>query len=54
MKFDNVLLLVTDAAPYMKTSSERLSVSHPKLTHVMRVAYDLQRVCTLSNTKAAP
>lgn len=37
----NGLLLVTDAALYMKTSSERYSVSHPKLTHV----HDLQRVC---------
>jgi hypothetical protein len=34
VKFDNVLLLVTDAAPNTKEAAEELSVSRPKLIHV--------------------
>jgi hypothetical protein len=40
VKYDNVLLLVTDAAPYMKKTAEGTSVSYPKLC----VAHDLRRV----------
>jgi hypothetical protein len=31
VKFDNVLLLVTDGGPYMKKRGEGLSVTYPKL-----------------------
>jgi hypothetical protein len=40
VKFDDVLL-VTDAAPYMKKAAEGLSVSHPKLIQVACVAQGL-------------
>jgi hypothetical protein len=45
VKFDNVLLLVTDAAPYTKEAAERLSVSYPKLIYVTCVTHALHRVC---------
>jgi hypothetical protein len=45
VKFDNVLLIVTDAAPYMKKAAEGLSVSYPKLIHVTCVAHVLHGVC---------
>jgi hypothetical protein len=45
VKFDNVLMLVTDAAPYMKKAAEGLSVSYPKLIHVTRIVHALHRVC---------
>jgi hypothetical protein len=45
MKFDNVFLLVTDTAPYMKKAAEGLSVRYPKLIHVTCVAHALHRVC---------
>jgi hypothetical protein len=44
VKFD-VLLLVTDGAPYMKKAAEGLSVSYPKLIHVTCVAHALRRIC---------
>jgi hypothetical protein len=44
VKFD-VLLLVTDAAKYIKKSAEGLSVSYLRLRHVTCVAYALHRVC---------
>jgi hypothetical protein len=47
VKFDIVLLLVTDATPHMKNAAEELSVSFSKLIliHVMCVAHALHRVC---------
>jgi hypothetical protein len=47
VKFDDVLLLVTDAAPYMKKTAEGLSVSYPKLIHVTCVVHALHRVCEI-------
>jgi hypothetical protein len=38
MKFDTMLLLVTDAATNMKKAAEELSVSYPYQIHVMYVA----------------
>jgi hypothetical protein len=45
VKFYNVLMLVTDATPYMKKAAEELSVSYPKLIHVTRIVHALHRVC---------
>ena len=45
VKYDNVLLLLTDAAPYMIKAGEGLSVSYPKMIHVTCVAHALHRVC---------
>ena len=45
VKYDIMLLLLTDAAPYMIKAGERLSVSYPKMIHVMCVAHALHRVC---------
>jgi hypothetical protein len=42
VKFDNMLLLVTDATPNMKKATELL-VSYPKLIHVTSVAHALHR-----------
>jgi hypothetical protein len=44
MKYD-VLLLVTDTAPYIKKAAEGLSESYPELIHVTCVARALHRVC---------
>jgi hypothetical protein len=44
VKFD-MLLLVTDAACYMKKAAEGLSVSYPKLIHVTCVVHALHSVC---------
>ncbi|PSN35166.1 hypothetical protein C0J52_23486 [Blattella germanica] len=45
VKFDNVLLLLTDAAPYMKKAAEGLSVSFPNMIHVTCIVHGLHRVC---------
>lgn len=45
IKFDNVLLLLTDAAPYMKKAAEGLSVSFPNMIHVTCIVHGLHRVC---------
>lgn len=45
IKFDNVLLLVTDAAAYMKKAAVGLAVSYPKMVHVTCVAHALHRIC---------
>ena len=44
VKYDNVLLLLTDAAPYMIKAGEGLSVSYPKMIHVTCVAHALHNV----------
>ena len=44
VKYDNVLLLLSDAAPYMIKAGEGLSVSYPKTIHVTCVAHALHRV----------
>ncbi|PSN53697.1 hypothetical protein C0J52_02227, partial [Blattella germanica] len=43
-KFGNVLLLLTDSAPYMK-AAEGLSVSFPNMIHVTCIVHGLHRVC---------
>jgi hypothetical protein len=45
VKYENVLLLVTDATPYMKKATEGLSVTYPKLIHVTCAVHALHRVC---------
>jgi hypothetical protein len=45
VKFDNVLLLVTDATRYIKKAAEELSVNYSKLIHVTCVEHALHRVC---------
>jgi hypothetical protein len=45
VKLGNALLLVTDAACYVKKAAEGLSVSYPKLIHVTCVVHALHRVC---------
>jgi hypothetical protein len=45
LTFDNVLLLVTDAALYMTKREEVISVSCPKLLRVVFAGYTLHRVC---------
>jgi hypothetical protein len=48
VKFDDMLLLVTDTAPYMKKAAEGLSVSRPELIQVACVARALHRLCETS------
>lgn len=51
---DDVLLLLTDAAPYMVKAAKALQVFYPKLLHVTCLAHALHRVCekiTESNPK---
>lgn len=45
VKYDNVLILLSDAAPYMKKAAEALSVSYPNMLHVTCVVHGLHRVC---------
>jgi hypothetical protein len=40
-----MLLLVTDAEPYMKKATKGFSASHPELIHVAHTAHALHRVC---------
>jgi hypothetical protein len=44
VKYDNVLLLVTVAAPYMKKAAEGLSVRFLKQIHVICIAHALHKV----------
>lgn len=45
IKYERLLLLVTDAAPYMKAAGRTLCDLYPKLTHVTCVAHGLHNVC---------
>jgi len=44
IKFENVLLLVSDAAAYMVKAANGLSVLFPKMIHITCVAHGLHRV----------
>lgn len=44
VKYDDVLLFITDAAPYMKKAGKALQVLFPKMTHVTCLAHALHRV----------
>lgn len=44
VKHDNVLLLVTDAAPYMKKAAAALKILFPKMMHLTCLAHGLHRV----------
>ncbi|PNF39209.1 hypothetical protein B7P43_G01301 [Cryptotermes secundus] len=41
---NNVLLLVTDAAPYMKKAAKGLRILYPKMVHITCLAHALHRV----------
>ncbi|XP_018494596.1 uncharacterized protein LOC100903026 [Galendromus occidentalis] len=45
LRNDKVLLLVTDAAAYMKKAGDALKVLFPKMTHVTCVIHAMHRVC---------
>ena len=44
MQYENVLLVVTDAAPYMVKSMSGLKSLYPKMIHVTCLAHGLHRV----------
>ena len=44
VEYDKVLLLVTDAAPYMKKAAKALKTLFPKMTHITRLAHALHRI----------
>lgn len=44
IKYEQVLLLVTDAAPYMKKAFKGLKIMLPKMTHVTCLAHALHRI----------
>lgn len=48
---NKVLLVTTDAAPYMKSAMEALTVLYPKMVHVTCAAHGLHRVAELVRTK---
>lgn len=41
---NNILLLITDAAPYMKKAAKGLQILYPKLIHITCLAHALHRV----------
>lgn len=45
VKYDNVLLFVTDAAPYMVKAADSLTVLFPNLIHLTCLAHGIHRVC---------
>ena len=44
IKYDQVLLLVTDAVPYMKKAFKGLEMMLPKMTHVTCLAHLLHQI----------
>ena len=44
MHYDRVLLLITDAAPYMKKAGEVLMVTYPNMIHVTCLCHALHRI----------
>lgn len=42
---DNVLIFVTDAAPYMVKASASIRVFYPNITHITCIAHGMHRVC---------
>lgn len=51
MKYDKMLLIVTDAAPYMKAMVRGISVLFPKMLHITCLAHGLQRVAEVIRSK---
>lgn len=49
--FDNVLVLVTDAAPYMSKAAVGIKILIPKLIHIFCLAHNLHRVCEKIRSK---
>lgn len=45
IEYGNILLVTTDAAPYMKAAMQGLAVLYPKMLHVTCLAHGLHRVC---------
>ena len=45
IKYDNVLLFITDSVLYTKKAEEALCVSYLKLIHVTYVVHAVHRVC---------
>lgn len=44
VKKDKILLVVTDAVPYMSRAMERLKMLYPKMLHITCLAHGLHRV----------
>jgi hypothetical protein len=44
VKHDNILLFVSDAAPYMVKTGKNIETLYSKIEHVTCLVYDLQRV----------
>lgn len=44
IKFDNILLLVTDAASYMKKTASSLRILYPNMIHLTCLAHGLHRI----------
>jgi hypothetical protein len=51
IRYDSVLVLLTDAAAYMKKAAVGLSVMYPKLVHVTCCAHGLHRVAEFIRDK---
>lgn len=45
IRSEQILLLITDAAPYMKSAGNTLCDTYPKLTHITCMAHALHNVC---------
>lgn len=45
VEYENVLLLVTDAAPYMKRAAQNLQAIYHRMIHVCYFAHALHRIC---------
>ena len=44
IKYDSVLMILTDAAPYMKASANSLKVLYPRMIHLTCLAHGLHRI----------
>jgi len=45
IKHDDVILFVTDAAPYMVKATKSIQAFYSKMIHITYLAYGLHRVC---------
>lgn len=45
IRHENILLFLSDAAPYMVKAGKTLKIFNPKMEHIICVAHALHRVC---------
>lgn len=51
IQYQNVLLVVTDAAPYMVSAVKSLKILFPKMLHITCLAHGLHRIADFVRTQ---